>query len=776
MSALPTMGRLRLFTVFHANLDFSALPEVDVPLVLERCYWPLLRLATEDGLRIGIEMPARTLERVAREDPDWTKALRGLVEQGRVEVVGSGLAQVAGPLLPAEVNRAGLALGREVYAELLGAPPVTWFVHEQCFAAGLGPLYEEVGARALVVEWNNPASHRPELRPLRHAPARLATGSPEGLPLLWNDSVVFQKLQRVAHGIVPLEEYLTFVLAARDPACDTLLCAYGGDLEIFDYRPGHPPPAGAERGVEMARLRAALRALAAQSGCAFVLPREARAGLPPGPLVELASAADPLPTKKQPRYNPTRWAVSGRDGLGLNTRCFRLHRTLAAIRALEGRSETTAPPDAWVRTLVDLWRSDLRTRATEEKIDEFHAAAGRLDAEVRERLERLVPPWTGEEDALLVNPWAEPWPGEPVAVPVRFPAGRLHAGRIVAAPGSALPDGAAQLEVIERHRDGSVRIARIVVAPRLAPGERLALRVEPAPAVEPPAADPERLVTETLEARLLPHRGGALAALRFPALARGPLVGTIPHGSFVHAALSPDFYSGHAVAVSEPGGQITDLQPVASARIVADGPLRQVLELQTPTPLGVWRKRYRAYRDRPRLDLVQELHLREVRLRSLRVATVTWLPEAFERATLRYATVNGGEAVECHPLPLGVRIEHPRPASPGVSATSCLGASEGWVSAGDARVGVAVIGDRSRAALAPLLEFQDAEGRFLLRLHQSAAETDETRATFLRGVRSFAVALVGHGPDLAAPRATARALQRGLVYRTEHDVGLASGL
>ena len=770
------MSVLRLFTVFHANLDFSALPDADVPLVLERCYWPLLRLATEDGLPIGIEMPARTLERVAREDPDWTKALRGLVEQGRVEVVGSGLAQVAGPLLPADVNRAGLVLGRESYAALLGAPPVTWFVHEQCFAAGLGPLYEAVGARTLVMEWNNPASQRPELRPLRHAPARLATGSRDGLPLLWNDSVVFQKLQRVAHGIVPLDEYLAFVLAARDSERDTLLCAYGGDLEIFDYRPGHPLPAGAERGVEMERLRGALRALAARPDCAFVLPREALAGLPPGPLVELASAADPLPTKKQPRYNPTRWAVSGRDGLGLNTRCFRLRRTLAAVRALEGCRDAVSQPDAWSRTLVELWRSDLRTRATEEKIEAFHAEAGRLDAMAGARLERFVPPCSGEEDALLLNPWDEPWPGEPVAVPVRFPAGRLHAGRIVAAPGSALPDGAAQLEVLERHRDGSVRTARIVVAPRLAPGERLALRVEAAPAEEPPPPDPDRLVTEALEARLLPHRGGALAALRFPALAREPLVGTLPHGSFVHAALSPDFYSGHAVAVSEPGDRITDLQPVASARIVADGPLRRVLELRVPTPLGVWCKRYRAYRDRPRLDLVQELHLREVRLRSLRVATVTWLPEAFDRSTLRFATVNGGEAVESYLLSPGVRIEHPRPASPGVSATSCLGASEGWVSAGDARFGVAVIGDRSQAALAPLLEFQDAEGRFLLRLHQSAAETDETRATFLRGVRSFAVALVGHGPDLDAPRGTARALQRGLIYRTEQDVGLATGL
>ena len=37
------MKPLRLFTAFHANLDFSALPEADRALVLRRCYWPLLR-------------------------------------------------------------------------------------------------------------------------------------------------------------------------------------------------------------------------------------------------------------------------------------------------------------------------------------------------------------------------------------------------------------------------------------------------------------------------------------------------------------------------------------------------------------------------------------------------------------------------------------------------------------------------------------------------------------------------------------------------------------
>src|SRR5690606_14723385 len=145
----------------------------------------------------------------------------------------------------------------------------------------------------------------------------------------------------------------------------------------------------------------------------------------------------------------------------------------------------------------------------------------------------------------------------------------------------ALPAGAAQVEVLERHRDGSIRTARLVAAPRLAPGERLALRLAPVRATPESdgAPDVERLETAAVRARLLPHRAGALAARAFPALAPAPLVGTIAHGTFADVALSPDFYSGHAVAITEPGEKVTDLQPLARARRLASGPLRDVLAL-----------------------------------------------------------------------------------------------------------------------------------------------------------------------------------------------------
>ena len=87
-----------------------------------------------------------------------------------------------------------------------------------------------------------------------------------------------------------------------------------------------------------------------------------------------------------------------------------------------------------------------------------------------------------------------------------------------------------------------------------------------------------------------------------------------------------------------------------------------------------------------------------------------------------------------------------------------------------------MIVDRSQAAAVPLLEFADVDERFFLRVHHSVAETDETRATFFRGVRRIAFAIVGHRSDLGAVRRVARGVERGLAYRTERGLGIARSL
>ncbi len=772
---MPPEEGVVLYTAFHANLDFSAMPSVDVSLVVERCYWPLLELAGT-GLPLGIEMPVRTLETLGELDPEWTKTLRAEVERGAVEVLGSGLAQVVAPLVPVEVNRANLSRGAERYAELLGAVPETWFVNEQTFSRGLVDLYVEAGARQLVMEWNNPASAQPALRGARTHPARLRARAGE-LGLLWNDSIVFQRVQQVVHGGRPMEDAhaLFREIATRWPG--GCLCAYGGDLEIFDYRPGQAPDAA---GREMHRLGELFRRLAASYE--FALPRAAAARFPGSGSVDPACAADPMPCKKQPRYNPTRWAVSGRDGLGMNTRCHALHRLHRAGLALG------APPEPWAeRALVELWRSDFRTRATEEKVDAFSEGMGAERERAQRVLEESVPALPADADLLLVNPWETPWCDAPVSAELRFPRGRLRDAGFAALRADGARIEAWQLEGKEHYRDGSLRRANLVLDLSLDPGGVLALRALPRSetATSARAAPTSAFATPCVEACFNYERGGALRALRFPTLGGPAVVGTIDHGCFLDMAHSPDFYSGHVVAFGEEGQKVTDLQPVsvspaagrgAGVRVVADGDVRLCLEIRVPTPFGEWAKHWRLYRRAPRLDLRHDLRFPGLRLASLRLGTATLRPDAWCRETLRYATVQGGDAPEVFPLPKGAAIDQGRAINPSVSSSACLGATEGWSAIADGRRGLLIAADQALGAAVPMLTARDVDDVLFGRLEHSAAERDETRATFFRGVRSFAFAWLGFGAELEGARAIARRIAQGLPMRSAGGVGLARAL
>jgi len=140
---------LQLFSIFHLNIAYSSIEEAQRPEVLRRCYWPLLRLAERTGAPIGIEATGFTLETVAAIDPQWVDALKVLVAGGQCEFVGSGYAQIIGPLVPAAVNAANLRLGHQVYQRLLGFRPRLAFVNEQAYAAGLIQHYLDAGYQRL---------------------------------------------------------------------------------------------------------------------------------------------------------------------------------------------------------------------------------------------------------------------------------------------------------------------------------------------------------------------------------------------------------------------------------------------------------------------------------------------------------------------------------------------------------------------------------------------------------------------------------------------------
>ena len=352
-----TTALLQLHAFFHLNLAFSSIEEEQRGEIIARCYWPLLDLAQNYG-PIGIEASGFTLEEIAARDPAWVETLKQLIGQRRVEFIGAGYSQMIGPLVPAVVTKVNLEIGNDVYRRLLGVKPVVALVNEQAYSAGLVGLYLDAGYRALLMDWDNPASHHHWPTEARYRPQRALGADGRTIGLLWTNTVAFQKLQRFAHGDIALDDYLCYIRAQRGENARAL-CVYASDAEIFDYRPGRYKTEEKSGGAnEWERLQRAFACLAQEPGCELVLPsRLLSKGTPKQQPLRLESCDCPVPVKKQRKYNLSRWAVTGRDDLAINAACENIYRGLAAEKA---------DPAEW-KELCYLWSSDFRTHITEKR-------------------------------------------------------------------------------------------------------------------------------------------------------------------------------------------------------------------------------------------------------------------------------------------------------------------------------------------------------------------------------------------------------------------------
>jgi hypothetical protein len=193
-------------------------------------------------------------------------------------------------------------------------------------------------------------------------PAQYVEGpDSSAMPVIWNKSIPFQKFQRYVHGEIELEEYLEF-LATHHSTEERTFALYGNDAEIFDFRPGrfHTEAALAEQG-EWQRIDRLYAALLVDQRYFLIKPQAVLDYLQrpaAGNRLRLESAAQPIPVKKQAKYNVLRWSVSGRDDLALNSACWRIYEAMVA--------RGDADDEDW-KELCYLWSSDFRTHITSRR-------------------------------------------------------------------------------------------------------------------------------------------------------------------------------------------------------------------------------------------------------------------------------------------------------------------------------------------------------------------------------------------------------------------------
>ncbi|WAR45411.1 hypothetical protein [Methylomonas rapida] len=350
------------FIIFHLNLAFSSIAEEARRDVISKCYWPLLELTKQTGIPFGIELTGWTLNQIAELDIDWLACFREMLQSRKCELIGSGWSQIIGPLVPYAVNVRNQSLGVEAYRRLLGVVPNIALVNEMAYSTGMVDIYAEAGYQGIVMDRDNVRlALGLEHSPLSAMPTHALGCGDKSLPVLWSDSILFQRLQRVVHGDIPIAEYVSCV-RRRIEQGERMLPVYCNDAEIFDYRPGrfaaesrlHPEG-------EWLRFERVLTRVQRECDLHWLSPSDAlaRLGVDKEKRVSrLSSVTQPIPVKKQAKYNVNRWAVTGRDDLWLNTVCHQLHRALLEIG--EDSSES------W-RELCELWASDLRTHITESR-------------------------------------------------------------------------------------------------------------------------------------------------------------------------------------------------------------------------------------------------------------------------------------------------------------------------------------------------------------------------------------------------------------------------
>lgn len=330
--------------------------------MIARCYWPLLNMASKHKVPIGIEASGYTLERINILCPDWIVNLKELIKKKLVSFVGCGYAQIIGPIVPYEVNKKNLEIGNQVYDKILGNHPQIALINEQAYSSGLVPLYLEEGFRAIIMEWDNPFRANPEWLPEWRYHHQLAKGANNrSIPVIWNKSVSFQKLQRYAHGESTLTEYLSY-LRGHIGEKPRFFPIYGNDVECFDFRPGRfMTEADLQKEGEWNRIDDLLYQLASEKEIKWVSLEqvlEERRSNNCGLELHLSSSQFPIPVKKQEKYNVMRWALTGRDDLGINTRCWKIYDS---IKSVENNHY-----HLW-KDLCFLWSSDFRTHITEKR-------------------------------------------------------------------------------------------------------------------------------------------------------------------------------------------------------------------------------------------------------------------------------------------------------------------------------------------------------------------------------------------------------------------------
>ncbi len=355
--------KLKLFLIFHININFSSVEESERSKIIKNCYWPLLNLIERTKKPLAIEASGYSLEQIDKIDHRFIIKLKYLIKIGLCEFIESGYTQLIGPLVPSKINFHNLKNGKKIYKKLLNNSSKVAFVNEQAFSSGIIDNYLSNRYDTIVMDWDNCFKSNSEIKKkyLYH-PQKILSNN-RSINVIWSSSVIFQKFQKYVQGEINIKDYLEFIKKQNKKNKNSSLCIYASDIETINYRTGRYKNENIIDNGEWDRVEKIL----------FEFEKKSFEIVNPSKILTLKSKDSykklifnnpefPCITKKQDKYNILRWAVTGRNDNRINSICWKIFKCLTLKK--EKKIEH------W-KKLCYFWSSDFRTHITKKRWSKY---------------------------------------------------------------------------------------------------------------------------------------------------------------------------------------------------------------------------------------------------------------------------------------------------------------------------------------------------------------------------------------------------------------------
>jgi hypothetical protein len=346
------------FLFFHFNLFFSSVDESQRELIIKNCYYPIIDIARIHNIPVNIEASSRTLLEIKKIDKEFIRLLNELIKDKKIYFVGSGFNQIIAPLVPYEINKKNLKIGNYYYKKILGIKPETALINEMAYADNIADIYSDLKFKSIILDYENTVYAEKNKNKRISQYCYSGTSVKKKLNIIFASSFLFQQFQNCIYGDISFNKYINILKKYRQEV-NINTPIYSGDAEVFNFRGSRFSTERPKIFDEWARVYKLLSIIKDKLNIEFSLINNLEV-IKNKSITRLTSSKSPIIVKKQPKYNISRWAVTGRADQKINTLCFKIFKNKNLIIKKIGSKK-------FYETLLDLWSSDYRTHITQKR-------------------------------------------------------------------------------------------------------------------------------------------------------------------------------------------------------------------------------------------------------------------------------------------------------------------------------------------------------------------------------------------------------------------------